>query len=260
MIKDKLNYVIGGAFFLVLIGVFIFFSSPVRTQRLQAGFLGMISPFLKQGSGLQKKYNGLREGLRTLEQIEGEVKRLRVANKELSATNQMLRGLEAENNRLRNSLGYREKSLFNLMPARIIARDASTWYQKIVIDRGKEEGIDPDMPVLTPEGLVGKTTIISTHASQVVMIADENCRVSATVEGTREQGIVKGERATGAGMPVIGLGFLSLRRNDREDQGVPQTRARRLRHADAGGGLFGNRGRVCRRREKGRGEMIETRP
>jgi len=209
MIKDKLNYIIGGAFVFLLIAVFLFFSSPVRMQRVQAGFLGMISPFLKQGSGLQKKYTGLREGLRTLEQIEGEVKRLRVANKELSATNQMLRGLEAENNRLRNSLGYREKSLFNLMPGRIIARDASTWYQKIVIDRGKEEGIDPDMPVLTPEGLVGKTTIVSAHSSQVVLIADENCRVSASVEGTREQGIVKGERATGAGMPAIGLGFLS---------------------------------------------------
>jgi len=209
MIKDKLNYIIGGAFFLLLIGVFVFFSSPVRMQRVQAGFLGMISPFLKQGSGLQKKYTGLREGLRTLEQLDGEVKRLRVVNKDLSATNQMLRGLEAENNRLRNSLGYREKSLFQLMPARIVARDASTWYQKIVIDRGKEEGIDPDMPVLTPEGLVGKTTIISAHSSQVVLIADENCRVSASVEGTREQGIVKGERATGAGMPLIGLGFLS---------------------------------------------------
>jgi rod shape-determining protein MreC len=33
--------------------------------------------------------------------------------------------------------------------------------------------------------------------------------VSASIEGTREQGIVKGERAAGAGMPVIGLGFLS---------------------------------------------------
>jgi len=209
MIKDKLNYIIGGGFFLVLIGVFVFFSSPVRTQRVQAGFLGMISPFLKQGSGLQKKYTGLREGLRTLEQLDGEVKRLRVANKELSATNQMLRGLEAENNRLRNSLGYQEKAVFQLMPARIIARDASTWYQKIVIDRGKAELIEPDMPVLTPEGLVGKTTVVGEHSSQVVLISDENCRVSASIEGTREQGIVKGERAAGAGMPAIGLGFLS---------------------------------------------------
>ena len=48
MIKDKLNYIIGGAFFALLIGVFIFFSNPRNTQRVQAGFLGLIAPFLKQ--------------------------------------------------------------------------------------------------------------------------------------------------------------------------------------------------------------------
>ena len=47
------------------------------------------------------------------------------------------------------------------------------------------------MPVLTEEGLVGKTTVVAEHISTVVLISDENCRVAATVEGTREQGIVR---------------------------------------------------------------------
>ena len=47
------------------------------------------------------------------------------------------------------------------MPARIIARDASTWYQTVIIDRGAEEAIEPDMPVLTEEGLVGKTNVVA---------------------------------------------------------------------------------------------------
>ena len=98
---------------------------------MQAGFLGIISPFLKTGSTLEKKYREFREGLKTLEQLEEENKRLTIANKELSATNQTLRGLEAENNQLRNALGYRERAVFKLMPARIIARDASTWYNKV---------------------------------------------------------------------------------------------------------------------------------
>lgn len=205
--REKLNYIYGGAFFLLLVLVFWFFSNPRHTQQVQAGFLGMISPFLKQGSGLQRKYTDVRRGLKTLDELEDEVKRLRIANKDLSATNQMLRGLESENNRLRNALGYQNKKLFQLMPARIIARDASTWYRKIVIDRGAAELIKPDMAVLTPEGLIGKTTAVSEHSSEVVLIADETCRVSATVEGA--QGIVQGERATGTGIPVIGLGFLS---------------------------------------------------
>ena len=42
------------------------------------------------------------------------------------------------------------------MPARIIARDASTWYNTVTIDRGSAEMIEPDMPVITEEGLVGQ--------------------------------------------------------------------------------------------------------
>jgi len=217
--KEKLNYVFGGMFIVLLGLVFWFFANPRHVQQVQAGFLGIISPFLKEGSGVKKKYAGLREGMETLDQLSAEVKQLRVRNKELSATNQMLRGLEGENKQLRAALAYHEQSAFQLMPARIIARDASTWYQKIIVDRGKEEGIESDMPVLTPEGLVGKTTVVAGHSSEVLLLTDENCRVSALVAGAKEssgariQGIVKGERATGQGQPVIGLGFLSKQAN-----------------------------------------------
>jgi rod shape-determining protein MreC len=83
----------------------------------------------------------------------------------------------------------------------------------VKIDRGSAEGIEPDMPVLTEEGLVGKTTIVSEHAAVVLLISDENCKVSVTVEGTREQGIVKGERTSYTAQPVISLNFLSKQAN-----------------------------------------------
>jgi rod shape-determining protein MreC len=197
------------AIFLVALITLFVLLSPRNTQRVQSAFLGFIAPMLKQGSSLDRRINAFREGLKTLEQLEEESKRLIVANKELSATNQTLRGLEAENNRLRNALGYRERAVFKLMPARIIARDASTWYNTINVDRGSAEGIKPDMPVLTEEGLVGKTTIVAEHASTVILVADENCKVAANVEGTREQGIVKGERTSHSGLPIISLNFLT---------------------------------------------------
>ena len=189
--------------------------SPHNMRKVQAGFLGVISPFLKTGSTVDQKYRNFREGLKTLEQLEQENKQLGVANKEMMATNQTLRGLEAENNRLRNALGYRERAVFKLTPARIVARDASTWYNKIIIDRGSADGLkeDGDQAVLTEEGLVGKTTVVSDHSATVVLISDEACRVAASVEGTREQGIVKGERASSGSTPSIGLNFLSKQAN-----------------------------------------------
>ncbi|MHA3773328.1 rod shape-determining protein MreC [Verrucomicrobiota bacterium sgz303538] len=208
-------------FAVALIGLMIFAANPQNVRRIQAGFLGLVSPFLKSGSSMERKYTAFREGLKTLEQLEQEAKQLRILNKELSATTQTLRGLEAENNRLRNALGYRERAVFQLMPARIIARDASTWYSTVTIDRGSAEMIEPDMPVLTEEGLVGKTTsTISEHSAVVVLISDENCKVAANVENTREQGIVRGERTSSSTMPSISLNFLSKQANLKPGQRI----------------------------------------
>jgi rod shape-determining protein MreC len=184
-------------------------------RRVQAGFLGMISPFLRTGSTVDKKYRDFREGLKTLEQLEAENKRLVVLNKEMSATNQILRGYEAENLQLRKALDYRERAVFKLLPARITARDASTWYNKIIIDRGAIDGLkeEGDQAVLTEEGLVGKTTVVGDHSAEVILISDEGCRVAATVEGTREQGIVRGERASSGMTPSIGLNYLNKQAN-----------------------------------------------
>ncbi len=194
--------------FIVLTGL-ILTLSPHNMRRVQAGFLGMISPFLKTGSTVEKKYREFREGLKKLDELEEENKSLNITNKDLSATNQTLRGLEAENNELRKALQYRERAIFTLVPARIIARDSDTWYNKVIIDRGAKDGLDKDgdQPVLTEAGLVGKTKEVAEHSATVVLIADEGCRVSANVENTREQGIVKGERVSGTWSPS--LNFIS---------------------------------------------------
>ncbi len=217
--KHRANIIAVTVFFVAVIALFAL-QSPRGVQQIQSKFLGVIAPFLKQGSNLERQYSGFREGLKSLTQLEDENRQLAVKNKELSATNETLRGLEVENNRLRSALGYRERAIFQLMPAQIIARDASTWYNTVKIDRGEDEFIASDMPVLTEGGLVGKTQVVDSHISSVVLISDENCRIAATVEGTKEQGIVKGERNSHTALPVISLNFLSKQANLKPGQKV----------------------------------------
>ena len=202
---------------LIAIGVFLVSflvlvlgaGSPATLRSFQASFLGVLTPFLKSGSALERQFTAFREGLKTLETLEQEVHTLRVATRELSATNQTLRGMEAENNRLRKALGYRERAVFKLLPAQIVGRDISTWFNQVVIDRGSEDGLRRDMPVLTEEGLVGKTTAVSEHSSIVILVSDENCKVAASVENSRDQGIVRGDRASSGSAPLVSMFFLS---------------------------------------------------
>ena len=196
---------------LVLGAILAYFFSfgAESTRKLQAGFYQLISPFLTSGSGIEKQITSVRTGLKSLEEMERDNSSLRVENRSLRATNQALRDVEHEVNRLRHALDYRERSVFKLVPAEIVTRDASTWWRTVTINRGKRDGIEGDMPVVTDEGLVGKTTTVSEDISIVLLISDENCRVAAGVENSREQGIVSGERVTGSLTPLLDLNFLS---------------------------------------------------
>jgi rod shape-determining protein MreC len=182
---------------------------PQATRKIQATFFQTIAPFLKTGSGLERQITSVRSGLKSLEELERENSALRVENRSLKATNEALRDVEHEVNRLRHALNYRERSLFRLVPAEVVSRDSSTWWRTVTINRGEEDGLAPEMPVLTDEGLVGRTTTVSANIAVVLLVSDENCRVAASVEGTREQGIVTGERVAASVSPLLDLNFLS---------------------------------------------------
>jgi rod shape-determining protein MreC len=205
--------------FAAVLAYFLSFGAE-STRKLQGGFYQIISPFLTTGSSLEKQITAMRTGLQSLEELERNNGALKVENRSLKATNQALRDVEHEVNRLRVALNYRERSVFKLVPAEIVTRDASTWWRTVTINRGKQDGIDNDMAVVTEEGLVGKTTTVGESISVVLLVTDENCRVAASVEGTREQGIVTGERVAGAVTPFLDLNFLSKQANLQPGQRV----------------------------------------
>src|SRR5437870_3119445 len=195
-----------------ILGYFLSFGAET-TRKLQASIYQMLSPFFTTGSGLQKQITSVRTGLKSLEELGKENASLSVDNRQLRATNQALRDVEHEVNRLRHALNYRERSVFKLVPAEIVTRDSSTWWRTVTINRGKNDHIESDMPVVTDEGLVGKTTTVGENISIVLLLSDENCRVAATVEGSKEQGIVSGERVSASVTPLLELNFLTKQAN-----------------------------------------------
>jgi rod shape-determining protein MreC len=205
-----------------ILGYFLSFGAE-STRKFQAGVYQLIAPFLTSGSGLQKQITSVQSGLKSLDELERENANLQVENRRLRATNQALRDVEREVNRLRHALSYKERSLFKLVPAVVVARDSSTWWRTTTINRGTEDGVESDMPVVTDEGLVGKTTTVSANISVVLLISDENCRVACSIEGTREQGIVAGQRVNTGVTPFLDLNFLSKQADLKPGQRVYTT-------------------------------------
>ena len=204
---NKLHFILLGVAVLTAV-VFLSFSSE-RMRSWQSGYLRVSGPALQAGSGISGRVAKLQKGLKTLDQLEEENAALFAQNNELRASSQLSGDLESENKRLRAALDYRERSAFKLLPAQIIGRDASSWWNTVKINRGFAQNVDAAQPVLTAEGLVGRTTTVSKDISIVLLLTDENCQVAARVEGTNEQGILSGQRMAGNSSPELVLNFLN---------------------------------------------------
>lgn len=109
--------------------------------------------------------------------------------------NNQLNEVELSNIRLRNLLNFQKTLAIRVIAAEVIAKDPSPWYKTIIIDKGKEEGIEAGFPVVVAEGIVGQVIEAFRGYAKVLLIIDRNSAVDALIQKTRARGIVKGESA-----------------------------------------------------------------
>jgi len=130
---------------------------------------------------------------------ENEQLKQRVTEMESELHNARLQ--TAENERLKGLLGLRDQNTYQTMPARVIARDPSIWFNTITIDRGSSSGVKVNMPVVTATGIVGRVVTVSPWASQVMLVTDEKAGAGAVVGQLGESGALGSVR----GRPDLGL-------------------------------------------------------
>ena len=117
---------------------------------------------------------------------ENERLKQRLDQTELELRN--ARESSAENERLKGLLNLKEKTGYDQVPARVIARDPSVWFNTITINRGSASGITLNMPVTTGSGIVGRVVAVSPWTAQVMLITDEKAAAGAVVGRLGESG------------------------------------------------------------------------
>lgn len=94
--------------------------------------------------------------------------------------------------RIQSLLGFKEQFISKTLAAQVIGTSGSDLSRLIYLDRGSDDGIKPDMAVITPDGVVGKVLRVQGSTSQVLLISDQTSGVGALLVNLRLQGIVKG--------------------------------------------------------------------
>ena len=130
--------------------------------------------------------------IRSMALIEEEAALLRGKNLQLSFQVESMRYLLEENNRLEELLDFQRESKMTILPARVINMSASPYLSSsLSIDVGLESGVEENDPVITPKGIIGKTTIVGDNASIVQMINDVNFRLSVRIKPSGSTGIMR---------------------------------------------------------------------
>ncbi len=198
--KDKEDGRKGWAMAFVVVSLFciIFFAArgrfqaPVSSQAVSL----VLSPFQQVTAWVANEVHYVTGAVWEMATLYEQNKMLRSEVEQLRGINLQANEALAENERLRKMIGYQQAARqFDLVTARVIGRESDTWSRMIVIDRGTMNGIANDMPVVTPQGLVGRVVEAGLNSSKVQLILDPRSSVGTIVQRaeSRVTGIVQGD-------------------------------------------------------------------
>jgi len=126
-----------------------------------------------------------------LESLQSANESLRKENARLMLENSLLIQKKAEYMRLRDMVSFKAESEFDLILARVIARNPGKYQTSFVINRGLADSVGPNMPVITSKGLVGRISKVFPNHSHVKLLQDPVVKVSVIENRTRSVGIME---------------------------------------------------------------------
>ncbi|MFQ6002317.1 MAG: rod shape-determining protein MreC [Candidatus Zixiibacteriota bacterium] len=138
-------------------------------------------------------FYALSHQIKQLKGVYQENKRLHQRVMELTLENSKLKEESLENSRLRALLEFRSKLRYQVIPTEVVAAEPNRPFGtgSVLVNKGKEEGIKRNMPVLNLHGMVGKIAEVFPHRSTVQLMLDPDFRVSALDQRSRVFGIIK---------------------------------------------------------------------
>lgn len=175
---------------LVLLSVQI--QNPSGTLLFKTWALSAQAPFIAVSSGAT---NGIRNVWHRYVWMVGaraENEQLRDTVSRLLLQNRAYAEVEQENIRLRRLLALDDSNFFRTLGARVVARTPGFLSSVIYINRGSADGIHVNAPVVSGDGIIGRTTLVLRHQSQVQLITNSGASIGALLERTRTPGVLRG--------------------------------------------------------------------
>ena len=197
----------------VLLTVFLLLLLPETARaKLKSAIGGIFLPVIGVSTAGQSMVSSLGQaaatepGISPKNQALGQAVQAELAESDLKLENAQLR---AENQRLREAVEWELRIPWKSKLTQIVGRDSFNWWRRIKLNLGSERGIRFNQPVISPEGkLVGRISEVGPKTSWAVLVGDPNCRFSALIKESRNQGGIVAPRQFSSDFRVVELTYL----------------------------------------------------
>jgi rod shape-determining protein MreC len=192
----------GYLFLAVTVGHVILISSQVQSKSgvrvLDSVTLGV---FARVQQGTSAVIHGVRNAWGSyiaLRGVRAENQTLRSQVADLEVRLQEQRALAARTAKLQELLNLRASVSAPTLPAEVIAGNPNPGMMTVTIDRGAADGVQENMAVIAPTGVVGRIVgPPAAHAARVQLIIDRHAAAGAISERSRAGGMVVGQDEPG---------------------------------------------------------------
>jgi len=98
----------------------------------------------------------------------------------------------SRNRFLETELKFKKEETFPALMARVVGKDPSFWFQTLIVDRGKNDGVVTGMVARNSQGVVGQVVQVSDNYSKILLANAPSSAIDAIVQKNRVRGILKG--------------------------------------------------------------------
>lgn len=184
---------VAGLLVLVLVSV-IFLTSRPRdgVSWLETAFRDGLTPLFLAFSRVTQTVAGVWDSAVSVKDAHRENQRLHEELEMLRRELARLEEMERENAALRAALDLPENTPYPVIFAEVIARPLNNWWGVLTINKGQRHGVEPQMGVVAPGGVVGHVRSTSSFTSEVILLIDPRSAVGGIVQRTGEPVLVEG--------------------------------------------------------------------
>ncbi len=153
----------------------------------------MVRPFLGNAvlSVFHHPFSELKNSIESLKKVAEDNRNLKNSLTETSLQLSALAEARRENLRLREFLGFEPPENFRVVPVRIVSLGHNQYPTAAVVNKGTNDSIKVNQPVINRFGLVGKIRNVMPEFSTVQLLTDPANSVSARIAESRHFGIVR---------------------------------------------------------------------